>query len=81
LSPSIDTPLGSWHYCSSNVNLNLLTVSFPAGSTIDILFEVIPRTTTSTSSTYTRSLSGAVAGVRYAAPILTNMLPQVVRYL
>lgn len=77
LTPSIDTPLGSWHY---NVNLSndLCTVVAPAGSTLDILFEYI-MATESTQSSYTRVVAGASVGVLYTAIILNGTFTPVGR--
>ncbi len=75
LTPSIKTPLGSWHY-NSTVNANLLYVIFPSGSCCDILFEWIPSWSAFTAPAYTRTVAAATAGKTYAANILTNMVPQ-----
>jgi hypothetical protein len=80
LSPSLKTPLGSWHV-NSNVNTNLLNVQFPSGSTVDMLIEFIPNWQSSSASAYTRVLAAATVGACYAAPILTNLIPQGVNYI
>jgi len=74
LSPSLDTPLGSWH---QNINVDglLLNISAPPGTTMDILFEYILSADTPISA-YSRVLAGATIGTLYAGPILTNFLPQ-----
>lgn len=73
LTPSIDTPLGSWHF-NVNSGSSLVTVSCPPGSTMDILFEYII-TTEGSGSTYQRVVAGATPGVLYTANILTNFVP------
>lgn len=80
LTPSIKTPFGSWHY-NTTVNANLLTVIFPAGSTVDILFEFIPTWAIISAPAYTRVIAAGTAGKTYAAPILTNLIPQGIEYL
>jgi len=73
LTPSIKTPLGSWHY-NTNVSINLLNIQAPQGSTLDILFEYILNANNTTSS-YTRTIAAATAGTLYATNILTNFVP------
>lgn len=75
LTPSLATPLGSWHK-DNGVSINLLEVVIPAGSTMDILFEYILRDTTATAPSFTRVVAAATTGVVFAAPILTNLIPQ-----
>lgn len=72
LTPSLDTPLGSWHF-STTVNGNLVKIVAPPGSTLDILFEYI--FAVDAPSAYTRAVAGAVVGQLYAANILTNFVP------
>ncbi len=79
LTPSIKTPLGSWHY-ASNVSANLLDVSFPAGTCVDMTIEFILRCAESAVSGYSRVLVGATTGVMYAGSILTNITPVGVNY-
>lgn len=74
LTPSIDTPLGSWHY-SVNANIDLLRIVAPPGSTMDILFEYI-LTNETTGSSYTRVVAGATVGIMYTGNIRTNFIPQ-----
>lgn len=74
LTPSIDTPFGSWHR-PINTNLQVVEVVAPAGSTMDILFEFIVAAA-STAKTYSQTVSGAVAGNMYAQNMLTNFQPQ-----
>jgi len=80
LTPSLKTPLGSWHR-NTTVNANLFSVVIPSGSTVDFLLEFIPTWSNVTAPTYTRVLAAATAGKTYAAPILTNLIPQGVEYL
>jgi hypothetical protein len=74
LTPSVMTPLGSWHY-PLTVNLNLLTLNCPPGTTLDILFEFILRCSEPSPSGYTRTVVGATIGQQYGATILTNLIP------
>jgi hypothetical protein len=69
LEPKLTTPLGSWHY-STTVSTNLLIVSCPPGTTMDIQFEYILNTDNSVSA-YTVALSGAVSGTLYSRNILS----------
>ena len=80
LTPSLKTPLGSWHFNNTTTN-NLLAVIFPAGTCVDILLEFIPTWSTISAPAYTRVLAAATVGKTYAAPILTNLIPQGVEYL
>lgn len=79
LTPSLKTPLGSWHY-ATNVSANLLDVSFPAGTCVDMTLEYILRCAESSLSGYSRVLVGATTGVMYAGPILTNIIPVGINY-
>ena len=73
LTPSIMTPLGSWHR-AQNTDSNLLTVQCPSGSTMDILFEyILP--TSSTAQAYTRAIVGGTIGVLYTKNIITSFVP------
>jgi len=79
LTPSTKTPLGSWHF-NTTVNGNLLQITCPAGTTMDILFEYVLNLSALTP-TYSRTISSGFAGTLYAAPILTNFLPVGVNYV
>ena len=74
LTPDRTTPLGSWHY-NVSVDGSLAQIVCPAGSTMDILFEYI-MTTESTSSSYTRVVAGATVGLLYTANMISNFVPQ-----
>ncbi len=74
LTPSINTPFGSWHFARTT-NAALLTIVAPQGSTMDILFEYI-LAANSTASSYTRTIAAGVVGTLYATNILTNFVPQ-----
>jgi len=80
LTPSIKTPLGSWHM-STTVSINLLQVILPAGTTMDITFEWIGRESQTGASGYTRVIAAGTAGKTYAATILTNLVPQGIEYI
>ncbi len=73
LKPSIETPLGSWHY-NTTTNVNLMTLVAPQGSTMDISFEYILNIANN-ASVYTATLAAAVVGTLYARNILTNFVP------
>jgi hypothetical protein len=76
LTPSLQTPLGSWHSSNTSVNSNLMQLVCPSGSTLDILFELILRSDIpNAGSSYQRTIAAAIIGVQYAAPILTNLQP------
>ncbi len=76
LTPSIETPLGSWHLSITNASSSqLLQIVCPQGSTMDILFEYILNTVQSVPS-YTRTIAAGTAGTLYAANILGNFVPQ-----
>lgn len=75
LKPAIDTPLGSWHY-SNTVNCDLLNLTCPQGSTMDIQFEYILNHE-NTASTYTVVIAAATAGTLFSRAILTNFAPTV----
>jgi len=75
LTPSIATPLGSWHFADSNVSAALLSIVCPAGTTLDILFEIIPRASASGTPGYSRAIVSGTVGVLYGAPILTSLFP------
>jgi len=74
LTPSVMTPFGSWHQATT-VNQNLLTITAPQGSTLDILFEFVLRWSSPNPSGYTRTIAAGTAGVFYAASILSNFIP------
>jgi hypothetical protein len=76
LEPSLDSPLGSWHW-NRQVDASLLELIAPAGSTLDILFEYIlgSDSTASAGSTYQRTVAGATVGVAYAGPIALVFVP------
>jgi hypothetical protein len=70
LTPSKDTPFGSWH---KNVNVNttgpLLLVNCPSGTTLDLLLEYIERSSSVVTPTYAKAITGANVGVIYATSI------------
>jgi len=72
LSPSIETPLGAWHY-STGVNQQLATITAPPGTTLDILFEYILFNSTPGISTYTRVLTGATIGQLSCGPLVNAL--------
>jgi hypothetical protein len=74
LTPSVMTPLGSWHF-PITANFNLLTLNCPPGTTLDILFEFILRCSEPSASIYTRTVVGATIGQQYGSTILTNLIP------
>lgn len=77
LKPTVESPLGSWHYAiSTNTSQNLLYITCPQGSTMDIQFEYIMNDQNIVSN-YTNSLSAASAGALYSRNILTNFVPLV----
>ena len=75
LKPAIDTPLGSWHF-SNTTSSNLMLITCPQGSTMDIQFEYILNTE-STAATYTVVIAAATAGTLFSQTILTNFIPSV----
>ncbi len=74
LKPKIDTPLGSWHF-SVNVDLALLYIVAPQGTTFDIVFEFILNNEAAASS-YTNTLVTGTVGTLYSRNIVTNFVPQ-----
>jgi hypothetical protein len=85
LTPSKDTPFGSWH---QNINVNtsgpLLNINCPPGTTLDVLFEYIERNPVngSLAPTYSYTTSAATVGVLYASPMCTGkFLPVGVNYI
>jgi hypothetical protein len=80
LTPSLTTPLGAWHY-SNTTSIALLLMILPKGTTLDILFEFMLRTSEASQSPHTRVVAAATAGRQYAAAILTNLIPSGVNYI
>jgi hypothetical protein len=75
LKPSIDTPLGAWHY-STAVSTNLFLLIAPSGSTMDIQFEYILGNQ-SVITTFTQTIAAATPGTLFSRAILTNFTPLV----
>jgi len=77
LSPSKETPLGSWHYATT-VDLALLSIECPPGSTMDILFEYVLAVTSDSqpSPFYTRTVAGATPAALYAGTMISVFVPQ-----
>jgi hypothetical protein len=80
LSPSIKTPLGAWHY-NTTTNTNLLQVTFPAGTTCDLLLEWIPTWNNQSAPPYLRVIAAGTVGKTFATAILTNLIPQGIEYI
>lgn len=80
LIPAIDTPLGSWHFATS-IDGNLLAIVAPPGSTMDIFFEYILRSSTGTAGAPTRAIVAGTVGVTYAAAVATNFIPTGVNFI
>ncbi len=81
LKPSISTPLGSWHLSDSGAaSVSLLTITAPAGTTLDIEWEFTLNEFGANTST-TATVAGASVGSIYHRPILTNFIPQYVNQL
>lgn len=74
LSPTLDTPFGSWHY-NTTVDAGLVNITAPSGSTMDILFEYILIASVSGAGAYSRTVAGATAGTMYSAAVLTSFNP------
>jgi len=70
LSPSIETPFGSWHL-NKNVDGDLFTINCPGGTTLDILFEYVDRNPSEGPLVplYVRTSSTMSAGVCYCTPL------------
>jgi hypothetical protein len=75
LKPSIDTPLGSWHF-SSTVTTGLVTITAPQGSTMDLTLEYMLNTE-GIVSPYTVVIAAATSGTLFSRNILTNFVPLV----
>lgn len=69
LTPSLETPLGSWHYFI-NIDSSLASINAPAGSTLDILFECILHGAGPSPASHTRVVAGATIGNVYASSIV-----------
>jgi hypothetical protein len=75
LSPSIQSPLGAWHYSTNTTAIQLVLITCPAGTTMDIAFDYILNHE-NVASVYTQSIVG-VQGTMFSRSILTNFMPLV----
>jgi len=74
LTPSMDTPLGSWHY-TVNIDKDLVLLTYPAGTTMDILLEYVENLNSFYAPTYSNVLAGATAGQIYCRKVAVNFTP------